>query len=275
MISLLRVIAKRAREERLPQVAGGLTFTTVLSVVPLLVVSFALFTRFPAIRPIGEAIRAHLLEGLLPPEISRTVLKHLSQFAGNAGGLTLVGSLFVLGSALAMLLTVENALNRIWQVKKNRPVHRRLGLYAVMIVIGLPLLGVSLWATSYLVPASRGLAATSPWAALTLQFVPVLLGMTGLAALFYYVPNAAVRQRDALVGGLIASIVIELGKRGLAFYLVHVPTYKTVYGSFAPLLVFLMWVYFSWLVTVSGALLTASMGRGGNGRQPARRLSRA
>jgi membrane protein len=274
MLSQIRAIAKRAREERLPQVAGGLTFTTLLSVVPLLVVSFALFTRFPAIRPIGEAIRAHLLEGLLPHEISRTVLKHLAQFAGNAGGLTLVGSLFVLGSALAMLMTVENALNRIWQVKKNRPVHRRLGLYAVMLVIGLPLLGVSLWATSYLVPASKGLATSAPWAALTLQVVPVLLGMTGLAALFCYVPNAPVRQRDALIGGLLASIVIELGKRGLAFYLVHVPTYKTVYGSFAPLLVFILWVYFSWLVTVSGALLTAGMGRGG-GRQPARRLSRA
>jgi hypothetical protein len=145
MFSLIRLTLRRAREERLPQAAGGLTFTTTLSVVPLLVVSFALFTRLPAMRRVGEAIREHLLQGLLPPDISRTVLKHLAQFAANAGGLTLVGSLFVVASALVMLLTVENALNRAWQVKKNRPLHKRLGLYAVMLVVGLPLLGASLW----------------------------------------------------------------------------------------------------------------------------------
>lgn len=274
MISLIRVLAKRAREERLPQMAGGLTFTTVLSVVPLLVVGFALFTRFPAMRKVGEAMRAHLLQGLLPPDISRTVLKHLAQFAANAGGLTLLGSVFVVVSALLMMLNVENALNRTWQVKKNRPLHRRLGLYAVMLVIGLPLLGASLWATSYVVAASRGLTAASPSMAFALNIVPLLLGAIGLAGLFYFVPNAKVRRRDAIAGGLLASIAFELGKRGFAFYLLKVPTYKTVYGAFAPFLVFLLWVYFSWLVTLSAALVAANLPKGG-GRQPARRLSRA
>lgn len=273
MLSLIRLTLRRAREERLPQAAGGLTFTTTLSVVPLLVVSFALFTRLPAMRKVGEAMREHLLQGLLPPDISRTVLKHLAQFAANAGGLTLVGSLFVVASALVMLLTVENALNRAWQVKKNRPVHKRLGLYAVMLVLGLPLLGASLWATSYVLSASRGLTAASPVATFALNLAPVLLGTIGLASLFYFVPNAKVRRRDAIAGGLLASIAIEAGKRGMAVYLLHVPTYKTVYGAFAPVLVFLVWVYFSWLVTLAAALVTANLARAG--RQPGRRLSRA
>jgi membrane protein len=66
-------------------------------------------------------LQQHLLRNLLPDDISRTVLKHLGQFAANAGGLTLVGFLFVLGAALMLLLTVENTLNRIWQVRKPRP----------------------------------------------------------------------------------------------------------------------------------------------------------
>jgi membrane protein len=272
MFDLTRLTLRRAREERLPQAAGGLTFTTLLSVVPLLVVSFAVFTRFPVLRRIGEAIRAHLLQGLLPPDIARPVLKHLAQFAANAGGLTLVGSLFVVASALLMMLNVENALNRIWQVKKNRPPHRRLGLYAVMMVLGLPLLGASLWATSHGVSASRALAAPSS-ARLALNLLPVLLGTIGLAGLFRFVPNAAVRWRDAILGGLLASVAFELGKRGLALYLLHVPTYRTVYGAFAPFLVFLVWVYFSWLVTLAAALVAASLPRAG--RQPARRFSRA
>ena len=87
------------------------------------------------------------------------------------------------------------------------------------------------------------------------------------------VPNARVRRRDAIVGGLLAGIAFELGKRGFAFYLQNVPTYRTVYGAFAPLLAFLLWVYFSWLVTLAAALVTANLARAG--KQPARRLSRA
>lgn len=272
---MLRQTIRRAREERLAQAAGSLTFTTVLSVVPLLAVSFALFTRFAPFRSAGLAIRQHLLQGVLPPDIARTVLKHLSQFMHNTGGLTWAGALFVAASALLMLFSVENVLNRIWQVKKNRPLHRRLALYAAMLVLGPPLLGASLWATSYGLAASAGLTATlSPHGRWLLDLVPVLLGTIGLACLFFFVPNAKVRARDALAGGLLASIGFELGKRGFALYLTEVPTYRTVYGAFAPVLLFLVWVYFSWLVTLAAALLAANLSRGG--RQPAaRRLSRA
>jgi membrane protein len=275
MFSLTRLTIRRAREERLTQAAGGLTFTTVLSLVPLLAVSFALFTRIPAFSATGVAIRQHLLQGVLPPDIARTVLKHLAQFTANTGALTWVGALFVLASAFFMLLSVENVLNRMWLVKKNRPIHKRLGLYAVMLVLGPPLLGASLWATSYVLTASAGLIVNPSSAAhIALNLVPVLLGTVGLASLFYFVPHAKVRRRDAIIGGLLASISFELGKRGFALYLLKIPTYKTVYGTFAPMLLFLVWVYFSWLVTLAAALIAANLPRAGKPAAP-RRLSRA
>src|SRR5690349_1511559 len=129
MFSLTRLTVRRAREERLAQVAGSLTFTTLLSIVPLLAVSFALFTRFPIFKRFEKAIEEILLKSLLPADISRTVLKHLSQFAENANSLTALGSLFVLATVIAMLLTVENALNQIWEVKRGRPFLKRVGLY--------------------------------------------------------------------------------------------------------------------------------------------------
>lgn len=275
MPGFFRNTLRRAREERLPQAAGSLTFTTLLSVVPLLAVSFAFFTRFEPFRAAGVAIRQHLLQGVLPPDIARTVLRHLSQFTANTGGLTWVGALFVVASAFVMLLSVENVLNRIWQVKKQRPVHKRLGLYVVMLALGPPLVGASLWATSYVLAASAGLVGDpSSHARLLLHAVPVLLGTIGLASLFRFVPNTSVRWRDALVGGLLGSVAFELGKRGFALYLAQVPTYRTVYGAFAPALLFLVWVYFSWLVTLAAALVTANLGR--SGRQPARgRVARA
>ncbi|RYF40170.1 MAG: YihY family inner membrane protein, partial [Comamonadaceae bacterium] len=233
------------------------------------------FLRFPVTRRLGEVIREHLMKGLLPADISRTVLKHVGQFAANTGGLTLVGFLFVVVTALAMLLSVENVLNRLWQVRKNRPVHKRLGLYVLMLVAGPVLLGASLWATSYLQAASGNLLRTLPVSAsIILNLGPIALGTAGFGGLFYLVPNAKVRGRDAIAGGLLAAIAFELGKRGFALYLVKVPTYKTVYGTFAPVLLFLTWVYFSWLVTLTSALVTANLPRAG---KPAgtRRLSRA
>lgn len=265
---------QRGKEERLTQAAGGLTFTTVMSMVPLLVVSFALFARIPALQKLGEAIREHLLSGLLPGAITRTVLKYLAQFAGNAGGLTLAGLAVFVVSAVMLLLSVENTLNRIWLVKKQRPVLRRLVLYLSMLLTGPVFVGSSLWAASYLITLSSGLAPSRPaWLAHALTFGPLVLATAGFACLYRFVPHAPVRWRDAIAGGLLAGVAFELGKQGFAIYLANVPTYRTIYGSFAPLLAFLVWIYYSWLVTLAGALVGASLQRGG--ARPARRPSRA
>ncbi|HEX6707456.1 MAG TPA: YihY family inner membrane protein [Albitalea sp.] len=269
MLTLTRLTLQRARKERLAQVAGSLTFTTVLSIVPFLAVSFALFTRFPMFRRLEQAIEDVLLKSLLPAEISRTVLKYLAQFSANANSLTLVGSLFVLATAMALLLTVENALNQIWDVKRNRPILKRIGMYLLMLAVGPPALGASLWATSYVVGVSMGLiGSVPPSVRFVLNLGPVLLGTVVLACLFYFVPNTKVRRRDAIAGGLLGSVAFELGKRGFAAYLLKVPTYKAVYGTFAAFPVFLLWVYFSWVVTLAAALITANLSRTRQRRGP-------
>jgi membrane protein len=146
-------------------------------------------------------------------------------------------------------------------------------LYLLMLAVGPPALGASLWATSYVLGASMGLIGTvPPTVKVVLDLGPVVLGMAGLASVFYFVPNTKVRRRDAIAGGLMASIAFELGKRGFAAYLLKVPTYKAVYGAFAAFPVFLLWVYFSWLVTLTAALITANLARAR--KQAASRSSR-
>jgi membrane protein len=262
MFSLIRTIVRRARQERLAQVAGSLTFTTVLSIVPFVTVAFALFTRFPVFRRFEGAIEEHLLKGLLPSDMSSPVLRYLRQFADNASGLTLVGTLFLVVTAIAMLLTIENALNQIWAVKRPRPILRRMGLYVLMLAIGPTALGVSLWAMWYVLGMSVGLLGTVPPAA---QFALTLTMM------FRVVPTAPVGGPGATLGGVFAAAVLELGKRAFAAYVLKFPTYKAVYGAFATLPVFLLWVYFSWLVVLAAALVAANLGRHSAKSAPRRR----
>jgi len=108
--------------------------------------------------------------------------------------------------------------------------------------------------------ASLGLIGTLPPSVrFVLSLGPAILSMVVVTSLFYFVPNTKVRRRDAIVGGLIAAIALELGKHGFTTYLLKVPTYKAVYGAFAVFPVFLLWVYFSWLVTLAAALVAANL----------------
>jgi len=264
MIRLLPLTIRRARQEKLLQVAGSLSFTTLLSLVPLLAVSLALFIHFPVFAQFEAALEQYLLRSLLPEGIARTVLRTLNQFVSNTSGLTVAGSLFLLGAALALLLTVENALNQIWNVQRRRPIHKRVGLYLAILALGPPLLGMSLWATSVVLGASVGVFdALPPSARFVLTLGPALLTWVGLSCLYHYVPNTTVRKRDAMFGALLAAAALELGKRGFAAYLMTIPTYKAVYGAFAVFPMFLLWVYFSWLVTLAAALVAANLGRSG------------
>jgi membrane protein len=269
MFNSMRITIDRVRKERLAQVAGSLTFTTLLSIVPLLAVSLALLSRFAAFHRFERAIEEYVMKGLLPADISRTILGYLNVYAGNARSLTWAGSLSLLFTAVALMLTVENALNQMWQVKRNRPFFRRVGMYLLMLAVGPPVLGLSLWAMSYVLGVSMGLVgALPPSLSFLLGMGPPMLCMAALTALFHFVPNAKVAWRHAVAGGLIATVALELGKRGFAAYLAQLPTYRAVYGAFAAFPLFLLWMYFSWLVTLISAMIAANLGL--KPRRPAR-----
>jgi len=172
----------------------------------------------------------------------------------------------VLAAALMMLVTLEGALNQMWGVSKPRPLLRRLGRYALLLTVGPVLVGAGLWASASLLGMSMGLIrSVPPSLAFVLGLGPVALCSAGLAVLLRLLPNAHVRWRHAIVGGVLGGIALELGKRGFAAYLIHGPTYQSLYGALATLPVFLLWVYFSCLVTLSAALVAAQLGRGGAG----------
>jgi len=251
-------LAERFREDRLALTAGSLTFTSVISIVPLATVMLALFSAFPIFSTLQETLQRYFVANLFPDTIAKPVLGAITQFSTRANRLGLVGLAVLLISAIALMLTIDKALNAIWRVRKARSFAQRVLIYWSAMTLGPLLLAVSLTATSYAVSVARGYGGFAPQGfgvvIATLEFVLIVLGG---AALFHYVPNTHVRWRHALAGGLFVALGIAGAKRLLALYFSTVPTYSMIYGAFATVPIFLIWIYLSWVVVLLGAVIAA------------------
>lgn len=258
---LLRFATKRITEDRIAQVAGSLTFTTVLSVVPLITVAFAVFTAFPIFSSFQNALQGFLSDRLMPPAVNEQIFGYLNEFAAKAKGLTTAGLIALLVTSLITLLTIESALNVIWRVPRPRPLAQRILSYWALLTVGPLLFGVSASLSSYLFSESLWANATPLSAPLfgkwALAFATLPLTTLGFTLLYVYLPNCRVEWRDALVGGVVAALAFEVAKRGFGFYVRRFPTYTAVYGTFAAIPIFLLWVYLGWFITLFCAMVTA------------------
>ena len=257
-LETLRTLRQRFREDRLGLTAGSLTFTTLISLVPLLTVMLALFSAFPMFSSFQEALQKYFLQSLVPDGIAKPVLTALTQFAGKANRLGTAGLAILVLTALAMMLTIDRSLNAIWRVRTPRPIAQRVLVYWAAATLGPLVLGVSLSLTSYAISASRGFVGTMPGGvSLLLNTIEFLLLAGGMAGLFHYVPNTHVQWRHAIAGGVFVSVGFEVAKKALGWYLGQVPTYAMVYGAFATVPIFLVWIYLGWVIVLLGAVIAA------------------
>lgn len=251
-------LLRRFDQDRCLQIASSLTFTTLLALVPLVTIMLTLMSAFPVFSGLSDHIREFLLANMLPEKAGGIVSDYIEQFSGRAGHLTAVDTAFLAVTAFMLMFTIEHAFNSIWRVSRPRPVAQRIVVYWAALTLAPVLIGASLSITSYLVGASLGLTRETPLAGTAiLWLVPFVLTWAAFTLLYYVVPNRAVRPGHALFGGLVAAFVFEAMKRSFAFYIAQFPTYALVYGAFAVIPIFLLWVYFSWVVIVIGALIAA------------------
>ena len=259
--ALARYALRRAGEDRLPQVSASLTFTTVLAVVPVLTVAFALLAAFPVFRDFRGQIESFLFQNLIPGgNVSDSVSRYIGQFSRSARGLTALGLGGLMLTSVLTMLTVEDALNAIWRVKRRRPFAQRVLVFWAVLTLGPVLIGASLSVSSYLLSISMGYVGNLPFGVgMLISVVPVLLSALAFAFLYMAVPYAYVEWRDAIVAGIVAAVAFEVAKRGFGYFITHIPTYTAVYGTFAVLPLFLLWMYVSWLVTLLGATIAANL----------------
>jgi membrane protein len=257
---LLLFARRRLREVSLTQVAGSLTFTSVFALVPLLTIALAIFTTFPMFKAFRSALEAYFIQSVMPKAISNTIMGYLTGFAAKATRLSAVGAVALVVTSVAMMGMIERVFNRIWQVRQERGWAKRILVYWALITLGPLLIGASLTLSSHFFMATSDLVGGIPvLGALVYTLLSIALTTAGYTLLYVSVPNRDVDWRDAAWGGLVAGIAFEVAKRGFAIFITQSPTYSKIYGALAALPLFLLWVYVSWLITLSGALLVAAL----------------
>lgn len=260
LIQLAALLRRHFHEDRCTQVAASLTFTTLLALVPVFTIAMTVFSAFPMFGEMMAQLKIFLLSNMLPESAGKIISVYMTQFSEKAARLTALGVALLSVTAFMLMVTIEHAFNAIWRVRRQRPPLQRFLAYWAVLTLGPLLLGASLSLTSYLTSLSLGWVGEVPLLrALPLEVAPLLLTGTALTLLYLTVPNRTVRPLHALIAGFAAGLAFELMKKLFALYLTTFPTYTLVYGAFATLPIFLLWVYLSWLTILLGAVLAAAL----------------
>jgi len=250
----------RFSQARCLDTASGLAFTTLLSLVPLLALGIAIASRFPVFEIVQAQWIRFVEDTLVPDAAERLFSVYLAGFAGKAAQVSALGLLVLLVTVLLLVQAVESAFDDLWQRPRRRLRLRWLALRTLAVGAGPLLAGTGLWAAALLIglyPGGLGpLDHALPWAR---ALLPPAFTLCGLALLYATMPPSAVRPRDALLGGGCAALLLEAGRHALGLYVTHIGAYEAVYGVFATVPIFLVWVYLSWLAVLAGAALVATL----------------
>ena len=255
----LQYLLSRVVEDRLNASAAALTFVSLFALVPLLTVTLSIASALPAAGDLEGKLDEFLLQFLLP-DSSTQVVEYLSTFIGQARSLTVFGVAILLVTAILMLRNVEKALNDIWRNRANRKPLQSFLLYWAVLSLGPAAIGLGLGVRAYL------FAATNDWGGLQLfgigsaliSLLPFLISAVGLTCLYAVVPNCQVPLRHALIGGVFAAITFTIA-RVLFTAVMAKSSYTLVYGAFAAVPLFLMWIYVTWIIVLLGAVLAHSL----------------
>lgn len=276
----VRYAAGRYRRDGASRMAAALSYTSLLSLVPLLAIALAMLAAFPAF----DGVRSNLISfavSNMVPAIGNVVETQINRFIANAGKLTAAGIVGLVFTAIMLLVTIEGSFNTVFRVARDRPLIAKLLVYWTGLTLGPLLLGAAFSLQGYVAAANTWQLTRAVSPVLSLP-VPFLLTVVAFAGLFAAIPNRRVSLRDALAGAVVAAVLFAGLRWGFAVYITSSKAYTSLYGAVAAVPIFLFWMFLSWAVVLVGAEVTAALPewRAGHheseGRAPgARRLTLA
>lgn len=239
--------------------AASLTYTTLFAVVPTMTVTFAVISMVPAFHDLGGELQSFIFRNFVP-STGATLLSYLQGFSEQARQLTWVGVIFLVVTALMMMLTIEKTFNTIWRVHRPRRGVSSFLIYWAILSLGPLLLGAGFAISTYVASLSL-LAGPDALFDVTwlIRSAPLVLEVAAFTLLYAVVPNTRVPVRHALAGGLFSALLVEAAKKLFSLYVSAFPAYQLIYGAFATVPLFLLWVYVCWLIVLFGAELACNL----------------
>lgn len=241
--------------------AQALAYKTLLAIVPLLAVVFAIFKGFGGLSSVQDKVEHLLVSNLTGSEEVRAVVhEHLTDFMANiqGGSMGPVSVVILVFSVLSLLGHIEDSVNAVFGITEKRSTILRFVMYWAILTLGPLLLGASLTLTGALQVSSvqSDLSALSGLARVFIAIAPIAMTWLGFTALYLVVPNTRVRVKSAFYAALLAGTTWNILKYLYAFYASHAVTVQNIYGSLAAVPLFMLWIWISWLLVLYGAQLT-------------------
>lgn len=253
----LRYVAERFQGDRAVRMAASLSYTSLLSLVPLMAIALAMLAAFPVFDDIRDQVQGWIFANFVPA-VGELVQERVAAFIANAGRLTAAGVVGLAVTAVLLLVTIEDAFNTVFRVERERSPLAKLLVYWTLVTLGPLLIGLSLSLQTYLAAASHWALGQTGTALFTMP-LPTLLSILAFTILLMAAPNRPVLVRDALIGGTVAGVIFAILRGGFGYYVASAEFYTNVYGAVAALPIFLMWMFLSWTAVLVGAEVTAAL----------------
>jgi membrane protein len=242
----LYIVVTGFRRERIKLRASQLTYVSLLSFVPAIVVVFSLFTAMGGSAEVEASLKKFVIASLAVSQ-QDTVMSYVEGFLKQSKTLGGAGILILLVTTITLLSNIERAFNDIWGIARDRSILQRFQVYWPVVTLGPILMGLSLSLTAAFEAEVFGFA---------IKLVPFCMTVAFLTLLYGLLPNTAVPFRFALIGGATAGTLWEIAKQLYAFYAAFTLNRPSVYGSLGAVPLFILWLYVSWVLALLGATVT-------------------
>jgi len=260
-MALLGEALGRIRSHGIWVTAGYLSYLTCLSIVPLLTVAVTILSAFSGFEKVDRQVESFVLRHLLPAS-GEVIHRYVREFVDNATHITSIGTLVLVVTALLLMQAVDVALNEIWGIRERRRPLAAFSLYWTCLTLGPLLLGVGVVESPSLAGLGDGVDHGEwSWAQSLAEIFPFLTTFLAFFALYQTVPLRRIRFWHAAVGGAVAALLFEIAKALFTAYLTHFASYQAIYGALAGVPIFLVWLYISWGVILTGAEIAATLTR--------------
>ncbi|MEG2920513.1 MAG: YihY family inner membrane protein, partial [Acinetobacter sp.] len=254
-------VIRRFEADRCREQAGSLTYTTLFAVVPMLTVFLVIISSIKALEPARQQLQQLIYSNFLP-KTTIAFDKAFNAFTDKSSNLTVIGILFLFITTVMMLTSIETVFNRIWRVRETRGGIIGFMRYWTIISLGPILLGsafVISSAVASLNVLSNNFTGYEVDGSLIFWCISFALTILGFFILNWTIPNRSVPIKAALIAGTFSAVVFELLKHLFGFIMSNFTSYEIIYGAFAAVPIFLLWIFLSWNIVLLGVEISYAL----------------